>query len=375
MNASVLDLASSLISIDSTNPGSFELEIADFLGDVLEELGFSVERQRYGDLRMNLFAYKNPERVRLLLCGHLDTVPPTKGWKSEPFIPKVVKGRLFGLGSCDMKGAIAAMIVAGLDALNEDRGVGVGFLFTSDEEVGMSGARSASQRIKEKFRALKLCLIGEPTDLRLGVCHKGVLRAILRVKGVASHSSIPEVGSNAVHHGIKILNKMIEKGAPKIEHKLLGSPTFQVTIVKGGIAENVVPDSFEAKIDMRLVPPETEESRKNLLMRILGEYRGIDTKEIEFSLSLPPYEAPPLPEIGSISRIMGSMGLDPEAIGLPYLTEASVYWMEGIPSVVIGPGDIRQAHKPDESVYISKLALAKKLYKELILFFNNPEGD
>ncbi len=371
MNISVLDLAASLISVDSTNPGALELEIADFLGDVLEELGFHVDRQKYSDLRMNLFAYKHPERVKILLCGHLDTVPPAEGWKRDPSTPKVVRGRLYGLGSCDMKGAIAAMIAAGSESLKEDEEIGVGFLFTSDEEVGMSGAKFAAPKIRDVFKALKLCLIGEPTDLRLITCHKGVLRATLRVKGVASHSSIPESGSNAVHHGIRILDKMLREGVPDLEHPLLGRPTLQVTIIKGGVAENIIPDSFEAKIDMRLVPPETEESRKSLILRILDEYEETDAKEMKFTLALSPYEAPPIPEIATISRIMKSMGLNSQPSGAPYLTEAPIYWMQGIPSIVIGPGDIKYAHKPDESVYISKLASAKKLYKRLILLFNS----
>ncbi|RLG48261.1 MAG: M20 family peptidase, partial [Thermoproteota archaeon] len=120
-----------------------ELEIADWLGDVLEELGFSVIRQKFNESRMNLFAFKRPEMVKLLLCGHLDTVPPTEGWKENPFVPKVKRGKLIGLGACDMKGAIATMIVAGIEAISESDEVGVGLLFTSDEEVGMSGARMA----------------------------------------------------------------------------------------------------------------------------------------------------------------------------------------------------------------------------------------
>ena len=371
MNVGVLDLASSLISIDSTNPRAMELEIADWLGDVLEELGFSVIRQKFNESRMNLFAFKRPEMVKLLLCGHLDTVPPTEGWKENPFVPKVKRGKLIGLGACDMKGAIATMIVAGMEAISESDEVGVGLLFTSDEEVGMSGARMAASRVKDTFRELKLCLIGEPTDLKLVTCHKGSLKANLKVKGVAAHSSIPESGSNAIHSGIKILKEMIEKGIPSIEHPLLGKPTLQVTIVRGGVAENIIPDKFEAKIDMRLVPPETDETRKSLLMDIIRENKDVNAV-IEFGPYFPPYEAPLLPEVDLIARVMESIGLDSRTCGVPYMTEASVYWMAGIPSVVIGPGDIKQAHKPNESVYVSKLALAKKLYKKLILALNGP---
>jgi len=372
MRVSVLDLASSLISIDSTNPRAMELEIADWLGDVLEELGFSVIRQKFNESRMNLFAFKRPETVKLLLCGHLDTVPPTEGWKGDPFVPKVKGGRLIGLGACDMKGAIATMIVAGVEAISEDDEVGVGLLFTSDEEVGMSGAKMAASRLKDTFKQLKLCLIGEPTDLKLVTCHKGSLKANLLIKGVAAHSSIPERGSNAIHSGIMILKKIIEKGIPQIEHPLLGKPTLQVTIVRGGIAENIIPDRFEAKIDMRLVPPETDETRKSLLMGIVEEDKD-ENVVIEFGPYFPPYEAPPLPEIDMVARVMKSIGLDSRAYGVPYMTEASVYWMAGIPSVVVGPGDIKQAHKPNESVYVSKLALAKKLYKNLILALNVPQ--
>ncbi|HDI73395.1 MAG TPA: M20 family peptidase [Candidatus Korarchaeota archaeon] len=366
MRIGVLDLASSLISIDSTNPGKLELEIADFLGDVLEDLGFNVERQRYS-MRMNLFAYRNQERVRLLFCGHLDTVPPTEGWERSPFSPKVMRGRLFGLGACDMKGAIAAMIAAGVEALAEDKEVGVGFLLTSDEEVGMSGAKFAAPKLRDLFKNLRLCLIGEPTDLRLVTCHKGVLRATLRVKGVASHSSIPERGVNAVHIGINVLKRMMERGIPQLAHPILGRPTLQVTWVRGGVAENIIPDSFEAKIDARLIPQETEDRRK-LLMDIAGEWG--ERVELEFGLALPPYEAPEIPEIAAISRIMGTVGLDSRPFGVPYLTEASVYWEKGIPSVIVGPGDIEQAHRPNESVYITKLALAKKLYRSLVLLLN-----
>ncbi len=370
MDISVLDLASSLISINSTNPRALELEIADWLGDVLEEMGFTVMRQKYNDSRMNLFAFKRPELVKLLLCGHLDTVPPTEGWRGDPFSPKVRGGKLVGLGACDMKGAIATMIVAGIEAISENDEVGVGFLFTSDEEVGMSGAKMAAPRVKDVFRNLRLCVIGEPTDLRLVTCHKGSFKASLKVRGIAAHSSIPETGSNAIHHGIRILNEIIEQGIPPLEHPLLGKPTLQVTIVKGGIAENIIPDSFEARMDMRLIPSETEESRKSLLMKIVKEDANVT---MEFGPYFPPYEAPQLPEIDLIARVMESIGLNSRACGVPYMTEASVYWMAGIPSVIIGPGDIKQAHRPNESIYVSKLAQAKKLYKNLISTLNVPQ--
>ncbi len=276
------------------------------------------------------------------------------------------KGFIYGLGSADMKGALACMIRAVENSLVKGFSVALGF--TSEEETTMAGAEALAQTLKRRLPSLKIAVVGEPTNMRIATCHKGVLRVKIRVKGVRSHSSIPMKGGNAIHNGVRVLCSLIDHGKPRINHDLLGKPTFSVTMIKGGLSQNIIPDLMEATIDMRLIPPETMNSRVKIIENVLDRLRqnGINV-HMEVLQYQPPYQAPETREIRLALEAARELGLNPEPVGEPYLTEATVYWHEaGVPTIIMGPGRIEEAHRPDEKVSVENLRKTTAYYEALI---------
>lgn len=366
MRMDVAEIACRLIETEST-PSKGEKKIAYTIKELLNELPLEIEVQEYSENRVNLLAYTKPaEKVRIILMGHMDTVPAFRSWTTDPFKPVVRKGFIYGLGSADMKGALACMIKAAESSLKKGFSFALGF--TAEEETTMTGAETLAQTLKRKLPSLKIAVVGEPTNMRIATCHKGVLRVKIKVKGVRSHSSVPKKGENAIHNGVRVLWNLINNGKPEIKHDLLGEPTFSVTMIRGGLSQNIIPDLMEATIDMRLIPPETMNSRVKIIEDVLDRLRrdGINV-HMEVLQYQPPYQAPDTREIELALEAARELGLNPEPVGEPYLTEATIYWHKaGVPTIIMGPGRIEEAHRPDEKVSIENLRKTTAYYETLI---------
>jgi acetylornithine deacetylase len=313
-----LDLARELVDIDSTT--GREGEAGRWLSTRLRAAGFSVTEQPVDDTRFNVLATTGPPAV--VLSTHFDCVPP--------FFPSRIEGdRLYGRGSCDAKGILAAQIAAA-DALRRAGETRVGLLFVVGEERGSDGARHAND---EAINGSRFLVDGEPTDNRLGLATRGILRVKLRASGRAAHSSFPSLGESAID---KLLDALVALRAIDLpENAMLGKTHYSIGLISGGVAPNVVSPSAEAEVMFRTV------SDGSLVRQAMKPIERL----VEFDHLL---EVPPV-------RLTTVSGFD--AAVFPYTTDIPFLGRWGQP-LLFGPGSIHVAHTADESVSIAELRAA-----------------
>ena len=302
----------------------------------------------------------------LLLESHMDTVE-VEAMEIDPFDPVISHGRVYGRGSCDDKASLAAMLVAARNA--SERGM-IGTLImaaVADEECGFGGAN----RMVEGGIQADGAVIGEPTELELVIAHKGATRLIVRSHGVAAHSSEPLKGTNAIYAMADILcvlRAYADSLCRRPLHPLVGGPTCSVGLIKGGQAPNIVPDTCEIIVDRRMVPGEDTEGVRAEIVDALSEdlESSVNWSE-KLLLSDYPLEVSPncwvaLRVREAVEAITGSVSLK----GVQFGTDASKFAHIGIPSVVIGPGNIAQAHPACEWVETEQVERAVSIYERVI---------
>ena len=320
--------------------------------------------------RVNLFATikaKKPNGIKpIILSGHTDTVPVSKSWSTDPFKATIKGDKLYGRGSCDMKGFIACTLAYApiYSKSNLDRDIN--FCFTFDEETACQGAPILIEELKKKGIKNGICIVGEPTNMKIIDGHKGCYEYTTHFKGLAGHGSAPHKGVNAVEFASKFINKLLElrevlkKKAPK--DSVFDPPftTLQIGGISGGIARNVIAD--KCKVDWELRPvvkedgifvnDEMEKYVNKILLpemkkvfpgssvtkEIIGEIIGFDREEKSDACEL-------------VSSITGDNVRSVVSFG----TEAGLFQEIGISTVVCGPGSIEQAHKVDEYIKLDEL--------------------
>jgi acetylornithine deacetylase len=311
-------------------------------------------------------------RQTLLFEAHMDTVPGDsmgeRAWR-----PEVRDGRLYGRGSCDTKGSLAAMLVA-LELLLARRGelnMHVALLATVDEELQFTGIR----HFVDSDERVEAAVVGEPTDLRVVIAHKGCLRVRVSTLGRAAHSARPEVGINAIDHMADVLYALrgLQERLPARQHPLVGSPTLSVGIIEGGTGVNVVPDRCTIDVDRRTIPGEGMESALAEIDALLADVRR-SRPDVRLELSPPTTEDWPLDTpvdaavVQAAQAACRALGRPDALLGVPYSTDASKLWaLREVPSIVLGPGSITQAHTADEFVPVAHLSAAAEIYERTAL--------
>jgi acetylornithine deacetylase len=325
MTNDVLRLAAELMAIDSTSGREGELMAHVCL--MLESRGWRVNRIPVTPGRMNIFATCVHEPL-VTLSTHLDTVPP--------FIPpRIVDDTLWGRGACDAKGIAAAMILAA-EQLRE-RDCPVALLFVVGEELSHDGAHAAN----EQPGTNRVLIDGEPTELKLGLGTKGAMRAIVRTTGVAAHSAYPQLGDSAITKLVALLHDLPSLELPYDD--LLGATTINVGQIEGGIADNVIAPSAEARIMVRLVS-DAEEVWRMLETWVAGRAtleRGSLVPAMRLS-SLPGFETTVVAFATDVPELT--------RWGTPYL---------------YGPGSIHVAHTSEERITRAELLAAVDGYVRL----------
>jgi len=381
----LVSLAQELIRIPSAVKGideGRELEMANFIAQRLENSGFKVTLQEPREGRPNVIATLRGTGggCSLMLNGHLDTVE-TEGMTVEPLTGKVKDGELYGRGSVDMKGALAAFILIGETV--QRLGVELkGDLIISgcvDEE----GRAIGSQAMAKSLSGIDAAIVGEATGMKIGTAHKGLTFITLRTHGKATHGSSPQHGINAIMAMNQVLTAFDDELPKRFEerrHPTLGPPTYNVGVIRGGYRANVVPDRCEVEIDRRMVPGETVQSVLGETEAILGRLRQQDpTLKVEADVldwvkALPMEVSKDEPVIRCISKSLRNIGKEPELTTLPYWTDASSFVnLAHIPAVVFGPGDISQAHSATEHIDIEELYTYAKVTALTALNFCNRE--
>ncbi|MCW1296814.1 MAG: M20 family metallopeptidase [Candidatus Parvarchaeota archaeon] len=369
-------LAKILISINTENPPGNEKEMVKFLTNFLEKEGFSVYTQNVNG-RENVIAYSSkPKDAVLMLNAHMDTVPigEKKNWKFNP-LGEIKGKKLYGRGACDVKGAMAAAIIAGMEAIKEKLDKGFVFVFTCDEETLSEGAICLAKNKRKFLKNVKYAIITEPTNLKIVSCHKGVIQFLIKFFGKSAHASKPENGVNAIYNAVDFIRE-IRKFYEKVNksHYILGKPTFNVGIIKGGSKSNVVPNYCEIEIDRRIIPGENLMGVKYEFEKIIKKLRDKNKNfkaEIDVVTSHPAFFTPEKSDIvKNVSAVLKKLKMDANPIGVSYYTEAEIFSRTAkIDSIVIGPGNAKNAHTVDEFIKISDIQKAKEIYKEIIFSF------
>lgn len=319
----------------------------------------------HGAFNLLVTAEVAPEAEWLLFESHLDTVS-VDGMTVPAFQLTERNGKFHGRGACDTKGSGAAMLWALQDyARSAHRPRNAGVIFVVDEEAGMTGAQAFAARELPEFSRLRGIVVGEPTGLRPVIAHHGALRWRTITRGVAAHSADPTKGRSAIAAMLRVVVALEEKFIPlaTAAHPLTGRAAASINVIHGGRAVNVIPDYCEILCDRRLVPGEKV---AHVLADRDAALAGLAVEHDQ------QYLAPPLsPENSAafhawMQPAFAAAQLDARAAGAAYATDASHYAGAGAPALVLGPGDIAQAHTHDEWLERSAFSQAVGLYRALL---------
>lgn len=371
-----------LIRYPSVNPPGREGPLALAVKEMLAEIGMEVELQEVLPDRPNVIGRKRwgDGGKRLLLNTHLDVNPPGDlGWTSDPFIPRLEGDRLYGRGSADAKGSAAAMIAAVARLLSRRADLRGELIFTGVMGEETSGARSgglgSAHLVRQGIKA-DAAIVGEPTELQVMITHKGNYRPKILIKGITAHSSSPEKGVNAITLAADFV-KAVDSFGQALKsrpHPLAGPPTLSVTMISGGLKINTIPGYVELVLDRRLVPGEDFDMARREIEGLLRQVAAANGK-FSFELmgvqsSAVPAETPESAEIVKVALAAAAeiLGRPQKAAGFPggcdmrHLVNTA-----GIPTVILGPGSLAQAHAPDEYVEIRQLIGATEIYQRTAL--------
>ena len=345
------------------------LALIDFAANLLGECGARVDvvRAPFGE-KANLFATLGPEiNGGILLSGHSDVVPVAdQDWTTDPFALAEQDGRLYGRGTCDMKGFIAATLAMAPRYAERIGNRPLHFSFTYDEEIGCFGAQHLAQVLKERGVIPGVAIIGEPTEMRIIEGHKGCYEYSTHFEGMGGHGSAPDLGVNAVEMAVRYVNVLLD-----LKEKLRGwAPedsafdppwtTVNVGALNGGTAHNVIASKAQVDWEMRPVQTADADFVKEALrsycddvllpkMRSVYPEAKIELEVIGEVAGLIPTRENEARQI--VSELTGANTADVVAFG----TEAGIFQAMGTDVVVCGPGSIEQAHKADEYVSIDQL--------------------
>lgn len=367
-DATSLDLLERLVAFPTVSRDS-NLALIGFIRDYLAGHGVASELFLNAEgTKANLFATLGPtDRGGVVLSGHTDVVPVDgQAWTRDPFRLSESEGRLYGRGTADMKGFIASVLAAVPAFLAQPLRLPVHLVFSYDEEVGCLGVRSLLDALAQRPNRPRLCLIGEPTELRPVLGHKGKLAMRCQVHGAACHSAYAPQGVNAIEYAARLIGHLGEIGEelarPEHHDPRFDPPysTVQTGLIEGGRALNIVPAECRFDFEVRALPgfdaqqvatrldryaqaelvPRMQAVQPGTGIRFepLGSYPGLATDAASEAAEL-------------VALISGSRDFGTVAFG----TEGGLFHEAGIPTVVCGPGSMDQGHKPDEFVTLAQL--------------------
>mgnify|MGYP006165611373 CR=1 FL=1 len=345
------------------------MALIEHLAGLLADAGARIEvfRDETGT-KANLFATIGPDiDGGILLSGHSDVVPVAdQDWTTDPWAMTEREGRLYGRGTCDMKGFIAASLALVPEFLATQRARPVHLAFSYDEEIGCAGAPVMINQLKAEGARFDGCVVGEPTSMQVVVAHKGINLYRCRVHGKAAHSSLTPRGSNAIEYAARLICRIrdiadhFKAHGPYDEFFDVPFTTMTTNQIQGGIAVNTIPELCEFAYEFRNLPGMSVDGiqaqvesyvRDELLPRMRAEFADARI-EIETGASAPALEAS---EEAAITQLVRALTADQEKRKVAYGTEAGLFHNAGIPTVVCGPGSIEQAHKPNEFIALSQI--------------------
>ncbi|QQK76656.1 M20 family metallopeptidase [Salicibibacter cibarius] len=375
------ELLKKLVMIKTENPPGNEKEIALFIKDYFANEGVKADLIDIDKGRTNVIVQLKGgmSGPKYLLNGHLDVVPAGEGWETSPFNPIIHDGKLYGRGTADMKSGVAAMIYATKYVnkhLEEFPGELILFL-NADEERRNDGMEDMiSNPVYSKYELDKadFGVIGEPTDGKVCIGHRGVAKFRITTRGIPRHASEPNKGKNAIYEMNQIIGSL-ESLSQRVNQKkdqVLGSASLAVTLINGGSAPNIIPEKCEIEIDRRILPSENlddihDEIHKFLVSESgsaeLQNYYVLDASYIEPTHSLVAHLKTAYYNATNEQTTYGVFNATCEA---PYLSKKL-----GIPTVIFGPGSLEQAHTNNEFVELSEVNEVALTYINLLMNTKN----
>ena len=373
----ITNLAQELIKIPSDETAG-EKEVCEYLESYLKSLGMKVLLQKVLPNRPNIIAEVIGDEVgkSIMFNGHVDTVPvgDIKKWSMDPYSAIIKDNKLFGRGSTDMKGAIASMIIAMKFIMNNVEKFNGKIIFTgvmAEETTGLG-----TQKIVEENIKTDMAVVGEPSDEKIYRAHKGTMWFNLSTYGKLEHSSESNSESNnAIINMMKLIMEIneISKELETIENNLVGHPSINIGLIDGGTKQNMIADSCRISIDRRTLPEEkTDEILDKLRIRLDG-LRSLDDR-LTFDLEIDTIrEAVEVAESEQIVQEVKNalnkvINKNPTISGMKATTDMSILVNQGnIPSVIYGPGFIKQAHTVDEFIEVKRLVESSQVYTEILL--------
>ena len=366
---SATELLARLVGFDTTSDRS-NLPLVRFVEDYLAQHGVASQLLPSADgAKASLYATIGPAALTgVALSGHTDVVPVEgQSWSSDPFVLAERDGRLHGRGTADMKGFLACVLAAVPDFRRRELAIPIHLVFSYDEEVGCLGVRPLIAELGRRFARPRVVIVGEPTSMSVVDAHKGPVRWHVAIKGRAAHSSMAPLGVNAISVAGKLLDELsrIEaelKVAPQLARFDPPYATLQVTRIDGGTATNIVPVFCRLDFDVRALPGVDvaaidKRIRAFAERECIPEMRRVAPEadiDIRVANQVPPFAAGSASEAVALALSLAGQN-DTHAVS--YATEAGLFQEAGSPAVVIGPGDIAQAHAADE--FIAKDQLEK----------------
>ena len=368
----IKEILADLVRIDSVSSRS-NVEIIEYLERRCAAVGLGTKRFPYFDdhgfEKINLIARsKETENVELALVGHTDTVPYDSNWTEATTLTER-DGKLYARGSCDTKGFIAAALTAveSIDLAKLSKPLAL--IFTADEEIGLRGAKQLAQA---KPLRVRYSIVGEPTSLKPIRAGTGYSLAEVTVKGREAHSAYPALGASAVFRAARLINRLesIAAQLKEDQHTAFDPPytTLNVGLIRGGSAKNVLAGECRFTLEWRPIPTQPSEHLLKLFMAAIEEETQADPDfqcEVDANRQDTGFEtAPDSPLIRLLEKETGL-----ESGTVAFGTEAAQMMVLGSESVVIGPGDIREAHRTGEFVPVDELERCAAVLRQSIQHF------
>ncbi len=373
----ITNLAQELIRIPSDEIAG-EQEVCEYLSDILKSLGMKVRLQEVLPKRPNIIAevLGGNNGKSIMFNGHIDTVPigNIEKWNTDPYKAIIKDSKLFGRGATDMKGSIASMIIAIKYIMNNVENFNGKIIFTgvmAEETTGLG-----TQKVLEENIKTDMAIVGEPSDEKIYRAHKGTVWFNIFTYGKLEHSSESDTESNNAIINMMRLIEEINKISKELEGKnnsLVGHPSINVGLIEGGTKQNMIADSCKVSIDRRILPEEEPNEILDELRVRFDNLRLIDNR-LKFNIekdtireAVEVSESEPI--VQEVKRAVNKiLNINPIVSGMKATTDMSILVNQGnIPSVIYGPGFIKQAHTIDEFIEVERLVESSQVYAEVLL--------
>lgn len=373
--ALAIDILKTLVAFDTTSRNS-NLELIDWVEGFLRPLGARLVRVPSDDgIKTNLIASFGPAvEGGIALSGHSDVVPiDDQDWNSNPWELTELQGKLYGRGTCDMKGFSACVLAMADEISKADFKRPIHYVLSYDEEVGCIGAPRMVDKLAHDYPKIDAVIVGEPTDMKVVSAHKGISSFIVEITGKEAHSSRTDMGVSAIMEAIPFINLIKELGTPSKDYQSHFAPsgtTMTIGLIEGGTAVNILAHHCKFVFDIRHEPDFDLDALIKILYQKAQEIdASIKARAPNGGFKLIRRSSTPgldFDKTSNAENLARKITGDNDIIAVSYAAEAGLFQRRYMPTIICGPGSILQAHQPDEYVDIEQLDKCLEFLSQII---------